>query len=128
MTEANVLLPVLSPDKVSVVAEPPVKLRLPVLPNVIGPVPEDSIVAPLDPSVMSLSVVLPEPTYCSVPPLITRLEAALELAPTPELARVVICSVPPLMVVPPEYVLVPESTRVPVPVLVRLPLPLLIFP
>lgn len=73
-----------------------------------GPLPEASIVAlrVLPPILNKRSVLAPPPVYCSVPPSISSLAAALDEAPMPlaepPLARIPTLSTPPLTVVPPE--------------------------
>lgn len=73
--------------------------------NVNVPVPDASKVAPLAPTVNTRSVDVAAPVYCNVPPLITKLAAALVDCPipldAPPLANVLTDKMPPLMVVTP---------------------------
>ena len=105
------------PVKVKVgVLVPDEKAIDPELPNVKAPVPDASMVAPLAPMVNRRSVVSvwPDvpPVYCNVPLLITKLAAELVDCPipldVPPFARVATDKMPPLIVVAPVYVLVPE--------------------
>ena len=77
----------------------------PALPNVSAPVPDESMVAPLAPTVNNRSVVTAPPVYLNVPPLITKLVAALLDAPIlllePPLASVLTDKVPAEIVVIP---------------------------
>ena len=51
--------------------------------KVIAPLPEASMVAPAGPIVKERSVLPPNPMYLSTPPSMTRLAAALGVAPRP---------------------------------------------
>ena len=79
--------------------------KLAVLLNVKVPVPDESIVPPFAPMVNNRSVETAAPVYFKVPPLITKLEAALLDLPrplaTPPFASVDTESVPALIVVTP---------------------------
>ena len=119
---ASVLLPVLVPVRVSVraVLLPEVAMAA-VLLRVSAPEPEASSVAPLVPTVKPRLLLTAVPVYCSVPPLMTRLAAAFADWPmplaAPPLASKLVLRTPPLIVVAPVLVLVPESTQVPDPFL-----------
>lgn len=128
ITAARVLAPVFDPVRVKVRAEvEPLNPMLPVLVKLTAPDPEASIVPLLPPIEKRRSVLTVAPVYLKVPPSITRFVAALLEAPMllllPPAAKVLAESVPPLMVVPPSYVLlaferevVPEPAKIkPVP-------------
>ena len=93
--------------------------------------PAASKVAPAEPTVKLRSVGAVAPTYCSVPPLNTRLAAALVAEPklpeaTPPLPSVVTLTVvPALIVVTPVKVLAPVSAKTPEPEKPSVPVPLM---
>src|SRR5262245_32894456 len=88
--------------------------------KVIGPLPDEESVELLE-SVNCRSVLPPEPTYDSAPPLSTTLAAALLVLPsglaTPPLGSEVTASVPELMLTVPVYVLFALNVARPAPLL-----------
>ena len=81
------------------------------------------------PKVNKRSLATAAPVYCSVPPLMTRLDAALDEAPMllfePPLANTAAFSVPPRIEVTPEYVFVALSVVVLPPCCTKAPVPLI---
>ncbi len=115
---ASVLLPVLLPVRVNVRAVfVPLRTSEPVLVKSTAPLPEASSVPPLVPMVNKRSVLWAEPVYCSVPPLITRLAAALVEIPRP-------LAVPTLEAMPiPAVTPVPEERVIVVPLMAAIVVP-----
>jgi hypothetical protein len=107
MAGTKVFAAVFVPVKVSVraVFEPASVKAVVALLYVTAPVPDASSVPPLVPSVMLRFVLTVAPVYCSVPPLRMRLTALVVADPiplaVPPAARLLVLSVPPLMVVLP---------------------------
>ena len=108
----------LAPESVSVPA--PI-LVSPPMPESVPPsvelLPLVSKVPPPKLSVTARFEVKPA-RYCKVPPPSVRVPE-----PLPRLLSADTASVPPLIVVPPKYVLAPDSVSVPAPILVRPPMP-----
>ena len=126
ITEVRVLVLALVPVSVSVRGVVvPLRAIAPALPNVRAPVPDESMVPPLAPSVNRRFVVSPTPVYCNVPPSNTRLAAALVACPmfpaTPPFPIVAALKVPALIVVTPVYAFAPDNVSVPLPIFVSPP-------
>ena len=105
LPKIGVKVPFAEPAKVKVGDEAAVVPSEPAFPKVSAPVPDESIVAPLAPTVNKRSVVTAAPVYLSVPPLMTKFVAALLDAPMllfdEPFARVATDKAPPEMVVTP---------------------------